>query len=167
MEHIFYHSIRLLVILVFCCGCSLIPAISKSHRMEENVVRVNERDQVEELLNTALPAQTHDLHYFKSKPSNQLDFYTVYIKFSTSRAEFLDLMKRMNMYLRTAGGEANFHLPAAWTADSPPNTIPWWNPSQTNPDDAAAKSFGTNGWIVAKYENECVYMIVTDTGFAQ
>ncbi len=167
MKQAFYGIVQFLLIGSFCLSCSSnqLNSSSQPDLIERNAVNINMQDKIEGLLNTQLPNDIHDLNYFKFKPSDQLDFYTIYIKFGTSKTKFLNLMQQMNMHLRRAGGEANLYLPAAWAADSS-ISIPWWNPSQDNPEDySAAKSFGSNGWIVAKYENESVYIIVTETGF--
>ncbi len=122
---------------------------------------LRKRRAVQKLLDTALPDVTDDLHYFRWQPSEDLSYYTAYMKFGTSREEFVDLMERMNMDFRGAGGDANLYLPAAWDAMI---ELDWWDPDADTPEYSAARSFGANGWIVAKYESGHVYMTVSDTG---
>jgi hypothetical protein len=121
---------------------------------------------VQTLLGTTLPKQANDLHYFRWQPSRDLTYYTTFIKFSTSRAEFIDLMEQMSMNFHNMGRDASLHLPTAWETPSGLE-LDWWDPGSDTPADSAAKSFGTNGWIVAKYERGNVYLIATDTGHTE
>jgi hypothetical protein len=125
---------------------------------------LGKRRAVQKLLGTALPDVTDDLHYFRWQPSEDLSYYVAYVKFGTSREQFIDLMQRMNMDFHNTGGDANLYLPAAWDVLV---ELEWWDPDPDTPVDAAARAYGTNGWIVAKYEHGDVYLTITDTGHSE
>lgn len=119
---------------------------------------------VEALIGTPLPEGIADFHYYRWEPGEELAIYTVYIKFSASEQAFRDLVGRLDMDLRNSGGADLMFLPAAWEAE-PDIVLSWWDPSEDTPTESAATNFGEHGWIVAKFEDGQVYMIVTDSDF--
>ncbi len=121
----------------------------------------NKNPSIEEILATLAP-KAFDLKYFKFSPSPELLFFVAYIKFGASKDDFADLIRNMKMVPYFSGRNTSGLLPAAWKALHDLN-IEWWDPTDNNPADSAAKPFGQNGWIIAKHEREHVYMIITDT----
>lgn len=121
-------------------------------------------EKVQELIGATLPAGTADLKIHRWEPSADLAIFAVYIKFASSEAEFTNLMGRMNMAFHNSGGAALMFLPAAWGTEADVQ-LDWWDAREETPVEAAAAAFGVNGWIVAKYEEGAVYIIVTDSGF--
>lgn len=156
---------RWLLLIVFLFGSGYIVYLMIIWHNEEGEIMpvFHKRWHIQKLLGTTLPERVANLHYFKWQPSSDLSYYTAYIKFSTSRKEFVDLMTRMQMSFHNTGGDANLYLPAAW-GTVPELKLDWWDPSPDMPVSSAARDFGINGWIVAKYERDCVYLIVSDTG---
>lgn len=123
------------------------------------------RRVIQKLLGCTLPESATDLHYFRWQPSPDLSYYIAYIKCHLSKDEFSDLSRQMMMDFHNTGGAALLYLPTSWKI-VPELTLEWWDPDQNTPAEAAAKSFGSNGWIVAKYERDYIYVIVTDTGYS-
>ncbi|MEK6288294.1 MAG: hypothetical protein AABO57_21460 [Acidobacteriota bacterium] len=123
----------------------------------------NTRCSIETSLGVDLPEGAANLHYYKLEPGSEIAYYTKYLKFSTSLSEFLELMGRMQMTLFGRGGAAYMYLPGAWEAE-PGVQLGWWDPTPETPDNSAARGLGANGWIIAKYERGCAYIIATDTG---
>jgi hypothetical protein len=118
---------------------------------------------IEDLIGAPLPV-VRDVHYHRWQPSTGLAFFIVYVKLGLSQEDFNALVQRAGMDgVRHGGDAADRHLPAAWSA-APQVHLDWWDPEPSTPADSAAKAFGTNGWIIAKYERGAAYMIVTDTG---
>ena len=157
----------LAISVVLSIGYTMTLVVADNKTYVRNIFVSNKKSlAIEKLLGTALPAQVNDLHYFKSQPSNDLQYYTAYIKYSTPKEAYITLIQQMHMNFHNTGGDANLYLPTAWVSE--PNVeIDWWNPSSDTPVDAAAKAFGTNGWILAKYERGYVYLIVTDSGYLE
>ncbi|MFN0085505.1 MAG: hypothetical protein ACKVX9_08970 [Blastocatellia bacterium] len=125
-----------------------------------------ERRQIEKLFGINLPKHFNDLHYFKWQPNADLSYYVTYIKLRASQEEFAVLAAQMGLTFTGGGGDADLHLPAAWEP-MPEVRLEWWDSTPATPSASAARSFGANGWIVAKYERDCVYLIVTDTGYSE
>ncbi len=124
---------------------------------------LNKHHTIQKLLGHSLPESATDLHYYRWQPGADLAYYVVYIKFRVTREEFVSLISQIGMDLHNKGGAAMLYLPTSWKT-MPQVALDWWNPGADTPEDAAAKSFGVNGWIVAKYENNYAYFIVSDTG---
>jgi hypothetical protein len=122
----------------------------------------NHRDRVQKLLQVDLPTEAADLHVYDFQPDSDLSYHTTYVKFRIEKAGFGELMSRLQA--KTGDDDVGRrYLPAAW--HTPQNLeLDWWNPSADTPPDAAAKAFGFNGWLVAKYEQGWAYLIATDTG---
>src|SRR5689334_7928079 len=111
---------------------------------------LSKRQTIQKLFRHSLPENVSDLHYYKWQPSTDLSYYVAYIKFCISIEEFVLLVGRMGMDFHNKGGAAMLYLPTSWeTMQS--IALDWWNPEPDTPENAAAKSFGVNGWIVTKY----------------
>jgi hypothetical protein len=74
-------------------------------------------------------------------------------------------MQQMKMDFYKSGKNEMGYFQTRWPA-KPQVKLDWWNPKMGKPLDAAARSFGVNGWIVAKYEEGNVYIYLIDTGNA-
>jgi hypothetical protein len=74
-------------------------------------------------------------------------------------------MKRMDMDYYNTGRVALMYLAAAWGTHMR-EKIDWWDVTTKTPAESAATTYGTDGWITAKFERAHRYMIVTDNGFS-
>lgn len=124
----------------------------------------SDRKQAEKLLQTQLPSGISNLSFFRWQPSSDLNYFHAYLKFDSTEQEFVALTDQLGM--QTGDAENSGHLPACW--DGPTDReLPWWDPAPQTPSDAAARFYGVNGWIVAKYERGSTYLILTDSGHAE
>jgi hypothetical protein len=124
----------------------------------------NEQKEIITLLGIALPSSAQEIRFFRWHPDPELAFFTAYIKFHVSHETYIDFINDMEMSFLLDGGDALVYLPTVWDAE-PELNLEWWTPSSETPEDAAAKAYGINGWIVGKYELGDVYLIVTDSGY--
>lgn len=124
------------------------------------------RKQFEELYGKALPTSAKNIQFIKWKPSADLYYFVAYLKFTVSKNEFVTWIKNTGMDLAGSGKAGSVYLPGVWKLE-PELKLPWWDAGPDTPDNAAAQSFGENGWAVAKYERGHVYVLITDTGHAQ
>lgn len=140
------------------CG----PSGATSSAKEGSMSDVHKLD---ELLGAQVLAGRPGVQVRVHRPSPQLPLYEAYARFDGDEFAFRALMSALGLGAAgtaTAGG----HLPAAWRAsDRVP--LPWWDATAETPATAAARPFGSGGWIVAKLERGHVYLIVTDTGVPQ
>ena len=122
--------------------------------------------QIEKLLDIKLPFKPGRLHFAKWQPNPDLVYFNAYIKIEATKDQYLNLIDMMDLHFRGQTPEADIFLPASWTCESE-EPVSWWDPISESPADAGARSYGVNGWIIAKYENGAVFIIVTDTGREQ
>jgi hypothetical protein len=122
--------------------------------------------QIEKLLDIKLPFKPGRLHFAKWQPNPDLVYFQAYIKIEATEDQYLNLIDVMSLHFRGQTPEADIYLPASWACESE-DTVSWWDPTFETPADAAARAYGVNGWIIAKYENGAVFIIVTDTGNEQ
>lgn len=124
----------------------------------------SDKRSAEQVLGAGLPASASDVHFYRDQPSPDLAMYTAYLRFRTTRDDYLDMMQRLQV--RTYPGSApelRELLPGKWHAD-PRLRLDWWNPGDDIPDDTAMGQFGVNGWLVAKMSDGNVYVVMHDTG---
>ena len=121
-----------------------------------------DRDEVEELLGVEVPASAEEIRHFRWQPSDELRFYTAYIKVRAPRADLLALVRRLRLH-RYGDEGALPYLPTRWRTH-PQVDLDWWDASRRTPRESWAAPFGTDGSIVAKIERGRLYAIVTDTG---
>jgi len=119
--------------------------------------------QIEKLIGVRLPFKPGRLRLAKWQPNSDLVYFHAYIKIEATEDQYLDLIDVMNLHFRGQTPEADIYLPASWACDID-DAPSWWHPTAETPADAVAKQYGVNGWVVAKYENGAVFIIVTDTG---
>ena len=112
----------------------------------------------ESYLNISLPDDAVDVHYIYHKPGDDQNLYWVFLKFKCSEASYVDFTFQLGM--KTRSEQLTPHLPAAWGLPRH-LTLDWWDPSQNNTESAVAKSIENNGWVVAKYEEQQLYLIST------
>ncbi len=151
-----------LLVLVF--GIVLCSLATLAFNFWRNMSDSRSIETVEELIDATLPADAADLKIHRWEPGADLAIFAVYIKFASSEADFTDLMERMNMDFHDTEGAALMFLPAAWGTEADVR-LDWWEAREETPAEAAAAAYGVNGWIVAKYEEGAVYIIVTDSGY--
>ena len=151
----------LLLLIFFVVLCVLTYTAVNLWR---NMSNTNKVPKVEDLIGASLPSDATDLHFHHWEPGQNLAFFAAYIKFVSSETDFNDLMERMNMDFHNTEGAALMFLPAAWDTEQEVQ-LDWWEPGKETPAESAAAAYGKNGWIVAKFENGVVYMIVTDSDF--
>lgn len=122
------------------------------------------RRDIEKLLGAALPAEATDVSFYDHHPSSELSFHTAYIKFRVSKEQFTEWTRG----LHAAAGDAENkpYLPVSWAVELGVQ-LDWWDPGADTPPDAVARSFGANGWLVAKHERGWAYAIATDTGHGE
>lgn len=114
----------------------------------------------EKALGASLPDDAGDLDHFEHTiPGSDTSFRVTYIKFSTSRESYLDLMRRLDAELYEESAQRWHYLwPADWRGQA---DLDWWDPSFETPTDAAARSSVDGGaWIRALYENGYAYIKV-------
>ena len=129
---------------------------------ENGEMKTGDRRQAETLLEIELPEAIGEVHAFRWQPSGDLHYFHAYVKLIASRQDFLDLVERLRLAHRRAAESAGY-LPAAWEAPRGVD-LPWWDPGADTPPDSAARAYGTNGWVVAKYEDGQIFLILTDSG---
>ena len=122
-----------------------------------------QRRAAQRLLGAPLPSDASDLHFVKYRVSSDLAGYDAYIKFRASRPSFLALVRQRGLAL-SGGGIPSAHLPTAWRLPPGSKAVEWWDAGVDTPADSASGSVGVFGWIVAKHEHGCVYVIISDTG---
>lgn len=111
----------------------------------------------ESLLGTPLPDDATKVLYHLHKPGSETNLYTAYVKFQCSLSSYDVFRKRLG--LKTRAEQLSPHLPAAWALPRE-LTLDWWDALQATPENSAARSLDNAGWLVAKYENKNVYLIV-------
>ena len=112
----------------------------------------------EKTLGASLPDDAGDLDCFEHTiPGSDTGFRVTYIKFSTSRESYLDLMRRLDAEMYEESAQRWYYLwPADWQG---PADLDWWDPSFETPTDAAARSsVDGDAWIRALYENGYAYI---------
>jgi len=127
----------------------------------------SDKRAAEQALGVSLPPTAADVRFYRDQPNPDLALYTAYLRFRTTRDDYLDLMRRMQV--RTYPGSApelRQLLPGKWQAD-PRLQLEWWDPGADIPDDTAMGPFGVSGWLVGKYARGQAYVEVHDTGVAQ
>lgn len=144
-------------------GCVLVVALG-SCALGGKVFGTDDHKRVEKLLGTTLPPSAKDVKYYKYQPNITLTFYTAYIRFQASEAEYTELARRMGMEFYQDGENRYWYLlPGAWQLE-PNLSLDWWNPSMDLPENTATRSFGARGWIIAKYESGNVFIKLRDPG---
>ncbi|MGA1870581.1 MAG: hypothetical protein ACMUJM_18760 [bacterium] len=117
--------------------------------------------KVEELLNIKLPGSAREINYYKWQPNPDLMFFESFIKFKLPRDEYDLLIRKMNLFKKGRTPETDVFFSRKWHGPEG-SVLSWWNPDSSMPDNAAANTFGINGWIITKYEKESIYIFVTD-----
>lgn len=118
------------------------------------------RKQAEKLLQIDLPKTASSVWFYPWRPSKDLKFFQAHLKFDSTEEEFTFFAAKLGLH--PAGAPDAMHLPASWGA--PPGVeLEWWDPSPETPSNARARSYGVNGWIVAKLERRFAFLILTDT----
>jgi hypothetical protein len=124
-----------------------------------------DRRAVEKLFGVPLPGGVEDIKYLREQPSADLAFFEACLRFRASHDSYLELISRRDLKLfRETGPTAQ--LPRNWQQLEVIKPPQWWNPSDETPPDAASATIGVYGCILAKWENEYVYVIISDTGHA-
>ena len=121
------------------------------------------RNQVETLLKVKIPFEPEEIRLAKYQPSPDLMHFQAYIKIGAAKDEYIQLAKELHLHQRGETPDAGMYLPASWDCEAEA-AASWWNPTAETPDNAAARQYGVNGWVVAKYENGAIYINLTDTG---
>ena len=103
-----------------------------------------------------MPEDASDVRFLYYKPASELRIYSAYLKFDCPIGEYERFAAMLD--LKTDTERLTPHLPAAWGL--PPGlAIDWWDAAVDTPDNARAKSLDDDGWIVAKHEQNYVYLI--------
>jgi len=119
--------------------------------------------KIEKLLGSTIPFKTTGLYFSKWQPNPDLYYFHAYIKLDATKSQYLKLVKTLNLGHRGQTPEADSFLPASWNCQDE-KALAWWHASAETPIDAAAERYGVNGWIAAKFENDAIYIHITDTG---
>lgn len=122
--------------------------------------------QVEDLLEVQLSFEAEEIRLVKYQPNPDLMYFQIYIKIVAEKDQYVKLAHDMHLHQRGETPDAEMHLPYSWDCEAE-EAVTWWNPTSETPDDAMARQYGVNGWIVAKYENGAIYINLTDTGNEQ
>lgn len=123
------------------------------------------RRQLEKLIGTTLPPSASEIYFAHWQPSSDLAAYELYARFKTTHSDYLDLARRRGLTLFSESGPIGI-LPTRWKQTDEFEVLPWWDPKPETPPDAAAAHVGAYGWMITKYEDEHVYVMLTDTGHA-
>ncbi|MBN1984441.1 MAG: hypothetical protein JW795_23145 [Chitinivibrionales bacterium] len=124
---------------------------------------ISEYKKAEKFLNIKLPKTCSEVKYFKQQPNPNLDLYHLFISMNAYEEDFRAIVGDMQLKLYGKDASIAGFLPSAWNGPSN-ESLPWWTPTGETPPGAAAKPFGINGWIIAKYENSHIYIYATDSG---
>jgi hypothetical protein len=123
---------------------------------------MSDAHKLDELLGASVLAGQPGIRVHIHRPSPQLMLYQAFARFDGNDVAFRALATTLN--LGTAGtSAAGGHLPAAWRAPDAVS-LPWWDAKPETPATAAARPFGSGGWIAAKLEGGRIYLTATDTG---
>lgn len=128
--------------------------------MQDTAPSVNRLDSEQSVLEyvTGMPRRLDcDVQFHFHSPVRGLLQYTAYAKFGSTIEEYRDYTAALE--LRTRQETLTPHLPAAWELPRE-LSLPWWDAETTTPDNATAASIDDDGWLVAKHENDYVYVIV-------
>jgi hypothetical protein len=157
---------QLLIIFTFACICGLMLVVTGGITGREKLIFALKRYQVQQILGVALPETIDDLKYYKHQPDIAFRWYTAYIRFKASEEVYLQLMEQMEMTFIAKDTETiyRYYWPGQWKAD-PKLDLEWWNPKLETPKNAAAKDFGTEGWILATYEQGYVFITAFDPAY--
>lgn len=122
-----------------------------------------DRRAVARMVGVALPAASRDVHYVRWQASRDLAYYEAVIRFACSKEAYLEFIRARGMTPFSVTGP-NVHLPTSWEPAPDMQPLPWWTPAPVTPPDAASAAVGSDGSIVAKWESDHAYVMVTDTG---
>jgi hypothetical protein len=120
------------------------------------------RGKVEHLLHVELPGGIDDVRYHRWQPSDQITFYTAYVKLGGPRADLVSVVDRLHLH-RYGDRGARPYLPTGWQT-MPQVKLDWWDATGKTPPESWAAPFGVAGRIVAKLERGHLYVIATDNG---
>ena len=126
---------------------------------------MNDVHKLDELLGAPVLTGKPGIRAHIHRPSPQLALYQAFARFDGDDAGFHALTTTLHLGgpgTPAAGG----YLPAAWNAPGGV-ALPWWDAMPETPASAAARSFGSGGWIAAKLEGGHIYLTATDTGVPQ
>lgn len=131
------------------------------------VLIARQRKAAERFLNTQLPSGAQDIHFYLHQHGGKLgdvDKYSAYLKFRSSRSDYLEFMQRLRVNVYPGSSpELRLWLPGHWKL-APGLRLTWWDASLDIPDDTGLSPFGMNGFIVAKRERGFVYLQASDHG---
>jgi hypothetical protein len=124
---------------------------------------VTDRRAVEKLLGTRLPADVTDVAWKRWRASPDLPAYTAFMRLELPAASARSLVHELGTVPRGADAATDFFLNSGWHV--PEGVRPPWFVAPADVDeDAAARSFGVNGWLLSAYRDGALYVLATDEG---
>lgn len=118
------------------------------------------RSEIEAALSIKLPNDSSNFNFKRVNPSTDLALSFAYIKFQSSEASYLSLVKELELQ-SVASADNNLVYPISggdWKLVPGIQTLSWWDAGTSTPPSAASRSF-PDGHIVVKYENGNVYAV--------
>jgi len=113
---------------------------------------------VERSIGASLPGSTTDVHYYRFRPMPDSHTYYVYLRFRTTKADYLRFMESLGVPVYPADSpQLRLLLPGKWSGSLVPD-LRWWDPSDEIPEDTGMLNLEQDGYTVAKYEDGYVYL---------
>lgn len=162
MNRLTLKNILIVLPLGLVCGLTLICI--GGFVSGEKLLLALERRQAQQILGVPLPDSNDDFRYFKYRPNLAYRRYEAYIRFKAPEEAYLQLMEQMEMNFIEDGDNAyRYFWPGLWKGN-PRVNLEWWNPKLETSKNAAAKDFGSDGWMLATYEQGYVFITAFDPG---
>lgn len=155
-------SVVVLLLAVAATAACDPRATTDTTAKEESMSDVHKLD---ELLGAPVLTGKPGIRVHIHRPSPQLALYQAFARFDGNDAAFRALAATLHLSAAGTPG-AGGYLPAVWRA-AEDVSLPWWDARAETPATAAARSFGSGGWIAAKLEGGHIYLTATDTGVPQ